>query len=106
MQMDTPETIDAEAPDRPARSFFSIRRLVVAMVVSAIFAMARSHLSPKEAMAAAGWMNNWDQAVEQCRATGKPALVLFTADWCPSCRQFESEVLSQDEVKSYLQEHY
>ena len=54
MQMDTPETIDTEVPDRPARSFFSIRKLVVAMVVSAIFAIARSHLSPKEAMAAAG----------------------------------------------------
>ena len=35
----------------------------------------------------------------QSKSTGKPALVLFTADWCPPCKQLKSETLSDAKVK-------
>jgi thiol:disulfide interchange protein len=48
----------------------------------------------------------WDSAVEQSRGSGQPAVVLFTADWCPPCRYLHANVLSRDDVESELRGHY
>jgi thioredoxin-related protein len=61
---------------------------------------------PKDALASGGWNNDWNAAIAQSKSTGKPALVLFTADWCPACKQFESQVLTDPKVKQYLQDNY
>jgi thiol:disulfide interchange protein len=61
---------------------------------------------PAPSFAGGGWLTDWDAGVQQSRTTGKPALVLFTADWCPACQQFESEVLSRDDVREYLKERH
>lgn len=75
-------------------------RMKWAAVVVAIFLGWKHFNGPSSALA--GWNADWNAAVTQSRSNGKPALVLFTADWCPSCRQFESETLSLPDVKSYL----
>jgi thiol:disulfide interchange protein len=77
-----------------------MKRMGFAAAGIAIFLTWQHYNSPSSAVA--GWNSDWNKAVAQSRATGKPALVLFTADWCPSCRQFESEVLSRADVKNYL----
>jgi thiol:disulfide interchange protein DsbD len=59
---------------------------------------------PESALASAGWTSDWDAAVQQSKATGKPALILFTADWCPACRQFESETLADSDVQKFLRD--
>src|SRR5438034_5912754 len=61
---------------------------------------------PASSLASEGWVSDWDRAVEQSRASGKPALVLFTADWCPSCRALESQVLARPDAKACLAEHH
>lgn len=42
-------------------------------------------------------------AIRQHDESGKPILVYFYTDWCPYCRQFENELLSEDYVEEYLE---
>jgi thiol:disulfide interchange protein len=81
-------------------------RLMVFAVLVGIMLVGWRYFGPKHALANGGWVFDWDQAVQQSKQTGKPALVLFTADWCPSCREFESEVLSDKQVQQYLRDNY
>lgn len=83
----------------------SLRLGIFMLLVVGALICARQ-FGPKHALAGAGWTNDWDSAVEQSKSTGKPALVLFTADWCPSCKMLESEVLTQSQVKRHLQDNY
>jgi len=78
--------------------------IFVGLVVAA--AVGWKCFGPGNALARAGWTDDWDRAAEQSQRDGKPLLALFTADWCPACRTFKGEVLAQDEVKQYLRENY
>lgn len=42
-------------------------------------------------------------AAEQAR---RPALVLFTADWCPPCQMLKKEILPPPQVAEYLASEY
>lgn len=56
--------------------------------------------------ALAAWGSNWEKQVDQSEVQKKPQLVLFTADWCPACDDFESKVLSHKDVEAKLQEQF
>ena len=56
--------------------------------------------------ALAAWGSNWEKQVDQSESQKKPQLVLFTADWCPACEDFEGKVLSRKEVEAKLQEQF
>jgi thiol-disulfide isomerase/thioredoxin len=44
------------------------------------------------------WLNNYQEAVSQSQATGKPIVLLFTGtNWCPACMKLEKEVLTTSE---------
>jgi thiol-disulfide isomerase/thioredoxin len=43
------------------------------------------------------------EAMRQHEERGRPILVYFYTDWCPYCRQFENELLSEDYVEEYLE---
>lgn len=53
-----------------------------------------------------GWLNTIDEGIDASNAGGKPMLVLFTAEWCPGCRQLESQVLSDVDVKNKLRRDF
>jgi thiol:disulfide interchange protein DsbD len=79
----------------------------IAAITLAIILLAVWHyFRPSHALAGGEWMTDWDQAVEKSQASGKPALVLFTADWCPACRQFESSTLSDSAVRKHLSDNF
>src|SRR4051794_1432571 len=86
-----------EDPASAGQSMPFMKRVGLAALGVAMFLGYHHFNGPSSAMA--GWGGNWDTAVAQSRSTGKPAVVLFTADWCPACRQFESETLSRADVK-------
>ncbi|MDW8321048.1 MAG: thioredoxin family protein [Armatimonadota bacterium] len=42
-------------------------------------------------------------AIEQAVQQGKPVILVFSADWCPYCRQLERETLTDGEVARLAQ---
>ncbi len=53
-----------------------------------------------------GWLHDLDAGVDAAEASGKPIFVLFTADWCPPCRELKRDVLSDPDVDAFLSENY
>ena len=88
-------------PKPPMKS--STKGILVAILVLCAFFGWRAW---KGGHALEAWGNSWEKGVDQSEAQKKPQLVLFTADWCPACEDFESKVLSRPEVTSRLQQHF
>jgi thiol:disulfide interchange protein len=51
------------------------------------------------------WVPYSDAALAQAKATGKPVLVEFTADWCGNCQYVEAFVLNNRGVVATLKKH-
>jgi len=96
---DQPDTLDTPQGNPKAKF------LLVAILAIACFVGWR-YFGPRNALASAGFDDDWDKSVEQSRASGRPALVLFTADWCPACRQFEGDALADADVQRYIREKF
>ncbi|MCC6679027.1 MAG: thioredoxin family protein [Phycisphaerales bacterium] len=47
-----------------------------------------------------------EQAIERSTASGKPVMVLATADWCGPCQRFKRGPLSDPVVARYIGEHF
>lgn len=63
---------------------------------------AASRVDLKEAMAAVESRSDLSRKLELARASGKPSLVYFTADWCVSCRSIDRSILSRPDVAQAL----
>ena len=94
-----------------ARAMVSVVVVVAIVAVVAVLTVAGAFArrsGPAIALAAEGaaWSQEWNDAVRRSRDSGKPALVLFTADWCPACRWFESNALALPDVRAYAESNY
>lgn len=56
--------------------------------------------------AAEGLDADWDAAARRSRELRQPAMLLFTADWCPACQSLHAETMSNDRVREELYSHY
>jgi thioredoxin:protein disulfide reductase len=57
------------------------------------------------AFAADGMDMRWDSAAQRCKDSGRPTVVLFTADWCSHCQDLHENVLPRGDVQDELR-HY
>jgi len=53
---------------------------------------------------AAGWERYSEEAVTETLASGRPAFVVFTADWCITCQVNERTVLDRDTIREAFSE--
>ena len=51
---------------------------------------------------AGAWHDDVYAALDLAEQDGRPVFVLFTADWCPPCRQLKADTLSHDQVLAEL----
>lgn len=61
----------------------------------------------KKAVAETGLVSpTFEQALQMAQQQGKPIVAEFSAIWCGSCRKFDQNVLSDEQVKAKLGENY
>jgi thiol:disulfide interchange protein DsbD len=82
--------------------FKAVLALIGVLCVMAFYRM----LYPSTTLAADGADPNWDAEVRQCKASGRPTVVLFTAGWCPACQALEGNILSRSDVQDEIDRHY
>ncbi len=92
--------------DAPRTRTNPTSRLLAFALMAGVMVMGWRFLGPKDAMARDGWISNWDTAVERAMDSGKPALVFFTADWCPACKDLESTTLRDSNLRDYLRANF
>lgn len=44
---------------------------------------------------------SYDTALSRARSSGKPLVVIFSASWCPPCKQMKEKVYPSEEVAPY-----
>lgn len=83
--------------------------LIVIIMLLGGYAIFRSvDVQQKVAVTFVGWYEDkpgYDKAVADQRQTGKPMLVYIYAPWCPHCKQFAAQVLSDPKVKQFVQQY-
>ncbi len=89
-------------PNRP------VKLLILLAVVVGLGATGWRVIGPSVVGAGSGgssggrWVHDLDAGFKAGAASGKPVLVLYTADWCPPCRLLKREVLSDPAIDAFM----
>lgn len=98
------EEVD-ETPDEaeiPKKKPSMLANWVIPLVLFAVGGtfVAWQMMGPRIANAA--WINEFDRGLDISKKTGKPLVVLFTADWCPACQELKNDALARGDVADAL----
>jgi thiol:disulfide interchange protein len=78
--------------------------VVILLILGVIVFYRMKH--PSTQFVADGSDSQWDEVARFSHSAKRPAVVLFTADWCPTCRALHGDVLSRSDVQHELFSHY
>lgn len=105
VQIYDPSIYNPLLQDPPINLTPRIVQVVVCGLALLACCVAYRYLHPSSTFAADGDVR-WNAAVERSHQANTPALVLFTADWCPACRALHANVLSREDVQAEIASHY
>ncbi|MHC5028212.1 MAG: thioredoxin fold domain-containing protein [Planctomycetota bacterium] len=88
----------------PRRRGETINHVVAWLVAGAATLVAWKAFSPESTHA--DWHVTLDDGFDASTTSGRPMLVLYTADWCPACKQLEAEVLEDPDVADLLEQRF
>ena len=80
-------------------------RPVVASIVSALVVTAAALALTLRLLGGLEWKPYSQQAFSQARATGRPVLVEFTANWCGNCLALEASVYHDKKTAQAIHDH-
>lgn len=83
---------------------FSFTLLSVVTLLHTVSHSAARAASPAAEQIRDGWHHNFEDARQESQATGEPLLIHFQAHYCGPCRQMDSQVFSQPDVRAALQQ--
>lgn len=84
----------------------SMKIIGALVVIVVVIGLVRLKLSGPSSALGSSWHSSIDDGVDTAQQVQKPMIVLYTADWCPPCRTLKREVLHDDTVSSYLEQHF
>ncbi len=82
---------------RPAAGWLKVTGIVLA--TAGVAAVVNWTLTPRTALP---WRRDGDVALNEAKASGKPALIDFSAEWCKPCKAFETDILSDPAVHAEI----
>lgn len=84
-----------------------IRSLIACCCVTVLFSMALPAMAQDASVPAEGldW-HPFEKAVNVAKQKNKKIIVDVYAPWCPWCRRLQSDVYTNEEVRSYIEEHF
>ncbi len=83
--------------------------LIGVVALLGLFAVSRSmEVQGKVAAAFQGWYEDqkgYDRAMKDVKTMNSPALVYFYASWCPYCKRFNTQILSDAKVREFVKNY-
>jgi thiol-disulfide isomerase/thioredoxin len=91
---------------KPGAWMRRVKQLFAALFLAAAvhFLLQAFRIAVPTAPADSDWISNPAAAAIAADATGRPVVLALTADWCAACRDMESGVLEEPEVRKALAE--
>jgi thiol:disulfide interchange protein len=77
-------------------------KFAVGLLVALVGFAGHEMFGPHTVFAADGTDPGWDALVTRASRDRKPAVVLFTANWCPACRGLWAGALASTDVQTIL----
>lgn len=88
-------------------NFIRFGKTASLLVVLALLTISAANCSGDETSETkVQWLHDWDEALDKAQDENKPIMIDFYTDWCPPCKQLDSDTYSDDELSAFLNNNF